>query len=99
MLRQKAFLAPVRPAVYYQSNGFSAPREEISLAFCGVLAMPPNGHIPGHPQNCNRAEVAAPRSILAVDIGGSKIKILATGQLEPRKFRSGEQLTQFAWLK
>jgi polyphosphate glucokinase len=31
--------------------------------------------------------------ILTVDIGGSNIKILATGQTEPRKHRSGKNLT------
>jgi polyphosphate glucokinase len=31
--------------------------------------------------------------ILSVDIGGSNIKILATGQTEPRKHRSGKNLT------
>jgi polyphosphate glucokinase len=31
--------------------------------------------------------------ILTVDIGGSKIKILVTGQTEPRKYRSGKKLT------
>jgi polyphosphate glucokinase len=34
-----------------------------------------------------------PSSILSVDIGGSKIKILATGHGEPRKTRSGKTLT------
>ena len=34
-----------------------------------------------------------PRSILSVDVGGSKVKLLANGQTEPRKFRSGEKLT------
>jgi polyphosphate glucokinase len=31
--------------------------------------------------------------ILTVDIGGSNIKILVTGQTEPRKYRSGKNLT------
>lgn len=31
--------------------------------------------------------------ILAVDIGGSKVKLLATGETEPRKIRSGPELT------
>ena len=35
----------------------------------------------------------APRKILAVDIGGSKVKLLASGETEPRKFRSGAKLT------
>jgi polyphosphate glucokinase len=34
-----------------------------------------------------------PSSILAVDIGGTKIKILATGHEEPRKTRSSKALT------
>jgi polyphosphate glucokinase len=34
-----------------------------------------------------------PASILAIDIGGSKVKVLAAGQTEPRKTRSGKGLT------
>ena len=34
-----------------------------------------------------------PRAILAVDIGGSGLKILATGQAEPRRRKSGPQMT------
>ncbi len=34
----------------------------------------------------------APRKILAIDIGGSKVKLLASGETEPRKFRSGPKL-------
>jgi polyphosphate glucokinase len=34
-----------------------------------------------------------PQSILSVDIGGSKVKLLASGRTEPRKFRSGPRLT------
>lgn len=36
---------------------------------------------------------APPKSILAVDVGGSGIKILATGQAEPLRKRSGPQMT------
>ena len=32
-------------------------------------------------------------NVLAVDIGGTHVKILATGQTEPRKFLSGPTLT------
>ena len=35
----------------------------------------------------------APPRVLAVDIGGTTVKILATGQTEPRKFASGKDLT------
>lgn len=34
-----------------------------------------------------------PRRILAVDIGGSKLKILATGETEPRKAETGGKFT------
>ncbi len=39
----------------------------------------------GHPR--------PPKRILSVDIGGSKVKLLANGETEPRKFRSGAKLT------
>src|SRR3954471_15472863 len=35
----------------------------------------------------------APTKILVIDIGGTKFKILATGQTEPRKATSGKKLT------
>lgn len=34
-----------------------------------------------------------PSSILAVDVGGSKVKILASGETEPRKTKSGPKFT------
>lgn len=34
-----------------------------------------------------------PRRILAIDIGGSKLKLLATGEHEPRKIPSGRKMT------
>lgn len=34
-----------------------------------------------------------PKKLLAIDIGGSKLKILASGQTEPRKVVSGKKLT------
>lgn len=34
-----------------------------------------------------------PRKLLAIDIGGTKLKILATGHAEPRKLPSGKKLT------
>jgi hypothetical protein len=34
-----------------------------------------------------------PRRILAVDVGGSKVKILASGETEPRKAKSGPKFT------
>ncbi|MCI0457387.1 MAG: hypothetical protein L0Z62_10500 [Gemmataceae bacterium] len=38
-------------------------------------------------------EKVAPASILTVDIGGTKVKILASGQTEPRKAPSGKDFT------
>jgi hypothetical protein len=37
--------------------------------------------------------VGTPSSILVVDVGGSKVKMLATGQAEPRKISSDGRLT------
>jgi polyphosphate glucokinase len=34
-----------------------------------------------------------PRRILVIDLGGSKVKVLATGQTEPRKTDSGPEMT------
>ena len=34
-----------------------------------------------------------PATVLVIDIGGSTIKMLATGETSPRKFRSGKRLT------
>jgi hypothetical protein len=44
-------------------------------------------------QNRKDADKDHPASVLAIDIGGSKVKILVTGQTEPRKTRSGKGLT------
>ena len=38
------------------------------------------------------AKASVPR-VLAIDIGGTNVKILATGQPEPRRFPSGKELT------
>jgi polyphosphate glucokinase len=40
-----------------------------------------------------KAEPRKPRAILAIDIGGSKFKMLATGRTEPRRGRSGPGFT------
>jgi polyphosphate glucokinase len=38
-------------------------------------------------------------NVLVVDVGGTNVKILATGQTEPRRFRSGTNLTARAMVK
>jgi hypothetical protein len=40
-----------------------------------------------------RKATRAPRAILAVDVGGSGLKVLATGQAEPRRRKSGPAMT------
>ena len=35
----------------------------------------------------------SPKHVLSIDIGGTKIKVLVSGQVEPRKMRSGKRLT------
>ena len=37
------------------------------------------------------------KSVLVIDVGGTSVKILATGQPESRSFRSGPKLTPSAW--
>jgi hypothetical protein len=37
-------------------------------------------------------QARGPRDILSIDIGGSRVKFLATGQVEPRRMRSGPEL-------
>ena len=36
-------------------------------------------------------------NVLTIDIGGTNVKILASGQKEPRKFPSGRTLTPNEW--
>ena len=36
---------------------------------------------------------AAPQSVLAIDIGGTNVKVLASGQDRPRRIASGPKLT------
>ena len=44
-------------------------------------------------KHAGTASESPAQSVLVVDVGGSSVKILATGQKEPRKFRSGPALT------
>jgi len=52
------------------------------------------GTVVSLPQPLDPSE--APSTILVIDIGGTKVKLLATGQTEPRKFLSGPKLTPAA---
>jgi predicted NBD/HSP70 family sugar kinase len=42
---------------------------------------------------------ATPKKILAIDIGGSKVKILLSDEIEPRKIPSGKRLTPARMVK
>jgi polyphosphate glucokinase len=55
-----------------------------------------NSNGPGRVRKRRPAKSAAnsaPTKILAIDIGGTKLKVLAIGQTEPRKVPSGKKLT------
>ena len=41
----------------------------------------------------NAAQTAKSRKVLVIDIGGTNVKLLATGEKEPRKFPSGPTMT------
>lgn len=45
------------------------------------------------------ASTRAPANILSIDIGGSKVKLLASGEAVPRKFASGPGLSPAAMVK
>ena len=57
-----------------------------------LLAMATTDNITDQEQNSSNAVTEPAASILVIDIGGSKVKILATGQTEPRKIRTGKKL-------
>lgn len=46
-----------------------------------------------HVQSATPPDAAPPSTILVIDIGGTKVKILASGETEPRKMSSGKRLT------
>jgi predicted NBD/HSP70 family sugar kinase len=56
-----------------------------------AVALPKLADLP--PEPATPAEQPKPSQILVLDIGGTKMKALATGQVEPRKKASGKKLT------
>jgi polyphosphate glucokinase len=48
-----------------------------------------DAEVPG--EDAPKAEI--PKQVLVIDVGGTKIKMLATGQSEPRKASSGLRMT------
>jgi len=37
--------------------------------------------------------------VLVIDVGGTHVKVLVSGEREPRKFASGSALTPEKWLR
>ena len=57
-------------------------------------AKPPRAHAAPKPSVTDRAAQCRPaKSVLVIDVGGSAVKILATGRSQRRSFRSGPTLT------
>ncbi len=56
-----------------------------------AATLPKLAQLPTEP--ATPVESAKPSKVLVVDIGGTKMKILASGQAEPRKVSSGKKLT------
>jgi polyphosphate glucokinase len=56
-------------------------------------AAPPAANEEASPDKAPAPKKPAPANILVVDIGGTKVKILASGQTEPRKAPSGKGFT------
>jgi polyphosphate glucokinase len=67
-----------------------APRDSTADVAAEPLAASP--HAEAAPDEPPAAQ-PAPVSTLAVDIGGTKVKLLVTGQTEPRKAASGKDFT------
>ena len=63
-----------------KSAGEAAPEPAREKTVAAATEAPPAGPL-------------APASILTIDIGGTKVKFLATGQTEPRKAPSGKDFT------
>src|SRR6516165_10693559 len=54
---------------------------------------PAGSRLSGESSRADRTRTSPSRSVLVVDVGGTSVKILATGQHEPRQFASGPKLT------
>src|SRR5581483_735764 len=63
----------------------------LGVSMAAAATLPKLAQLPTEP--ASPVESAKPSKILVVDIGGTKMKILASGQVEPRKVSSGRKLT------
>jgi predicted NBD/HSP70 family sugar kinase len=79
--------SPPAAAPAVESPAASVPAETIAK-------KPSEDSAPAAPKPEARKLIpSAPTSILTIDIGGTKVKILASGQTEPRKAPSGKEFT------
>jgi polyphosphate glucokinase len=81
--------APVEEALAARPSGPPAAATPAEAAVRGQAEAPParDG------QESLQPARLAPASVLVIDIGGTNVKILATGQTEPRKAPSGREFT------
>jgi len=70
---------PGEPPAAPSAEAKEKPAEAMTAEDKAALTRPP--------------ERVAPASILAIDVGGTKVKLLATGQTEPRKAPTGKEFT------
>src|SRR5262249_38067244 len=87
--RRIASWRPTRPAERWWSSTVDRPSVGNSRVHAGSLLAVENGKV-RHDEVAMKSSV---KSVLAVDVGGSSVKILATGQSERRSFSSGPTLT------
>src|SRR6478672_6765622 len=71
-----------------------ATRNDVEQSMSARSSLAKNGR----PPSLRRADTAlkspiSKAGVLVIDVGGTSVKILATGQTESRSFRSGPKLT------
>jgi len=77
--------SPPAPA----ANGEQTPESKSAP----LEGRPPPDKSQAAPSQTAPAAPAAPKTILVIDIGGTKMKLLATGQTDPLKFPTGRSFT------
>jgi hypothetical protein len=91
-----AEVPPPQPAATVQVAPATAPaNEQPATTSVEVIPQSRNGESVKADATVTEQEEApkAPKSILAIDIGGTKVKLLATGHTEPRKAPTGKEFT------
>ncbi len=78
----------LRPELREAVAPVSAPAAAPTPVTVDAIEEQPTAEAPARPE-----DQLPPRQLLSIDIGGTKIKVLATGQTEPRKIASGRRMT------